>query len=340
MKLLSYGFLKHRLTQLLCMLLISVPLSSFGGKPTDDDGIYLGNGFPSGPHFNLIIHGKKLSFQCPDPEYYYRVLTDVNGDGDEGDLVENCDDGDVCELTDVQNFGNSVFTPRDGRNVQMLFESGRKGPKSKPDATSLEVTDWCTKPFDSDAASIRIPKDPDGYAVYARATGKPTDGSFSIFGRSLALVETEEDGVFTDLLFLGVVTETGVFLGTELEPVTKEGGKGKNKGTEITSLFEFTGQVCYTSDADPACTDGGCFSQFYCCPPDESAPCELVPPDTDAGLYCPTLHDGTWLATEFYCHEYEDDWIFNIADFVNVLFDVKNDDTYNIQIRFYPLPLQ
>jgi hypothetical protein len=148
MKLLSYGFLKHRLTQLLCMLLISVPLSSFGGKPTDDDGIYLGNGFPSGPHFNLIIHGKKLSFQCPDPEYYYRVLTDVNGDGDEGELVESCDDGDVCELTDVQNFGNSVFTPRDGRNVQMLFESGRKGPKSKPDATSLEVTDWCTKPFD------------------------------------------------------------------------------------------------------------------------------------------------------------------------------------------------
>lgn len=315
-------------------------LNSSAGKPTDDDGIYLGNGFPSGPHFNLIIHGKKLSFQCPDPDYFFLVETDNNGDGDEGTLVEECDAEDICSVTTTQHYGNSVFTPRDGRNVQIQFESGRKGPKSNPDSSTLEVTDWCTKPFDNDAANIRIPKDPDGYAVYARVTGKPTEGSFSVFGRSLTLVETETDGELSDLLFLGVVTETGVFLGTELEPVTATGGKGKNKGTEITSIFEFTGQVCYTSDLDPACTDGGCFSQFYCCPQDESASCEVVPPDTDPLTYCPALHDGSWLPTEFFCHEYEDDWIFNIADFVNVLFDVKNDDTYNIQIRFYPLPLQ
>lgn len=335
------GLIQQRFIQLLCLLIISLPMSVLAGKPTDDDGIYLGNGFPSGPHFNLIIHGKKLGFHCPDAEFYYLVEVDENGDGDLGTLVESCDAGDVCTLTNEPNYGNVIFTPRDGQNVQIEFESGRKGPKSKQDAATLEVTDWCTKPFDNDAAKVRIPKDPDGYAVYARVTGKPTDGSFSIFGRSFTLVETEdENGTISDLLFLGVVTETGVFVGAELEPVTKEGGKGKNKATDITSIFEFTGQVCYTTETDPACEDGGCFSQFYCCPPDESAPCEIVPPDTDPALYCPTLHDGSWLATEFFCHEYEDDWIFNIADFVNVLFDVKNDDTYNIQIRFYPLPLQ
>ena len=32
--------------------------------------------------------------------------------------------------------------------------------------------------------------------------------------------------------------------------------------------------------------------------------------------------------------------IFNIADFVDVLFNVKNNGTYNVNLRFYPLPLQ
>ena len=26
------------------------------------------NGFPSGEHFNLNIHGKKLDFNCPEPD--------------------------------------------------------------------------------------------------------------------------------------------------------------------------------------------------------------------------------------------------------------------------------
>ncbi len=319
----------------LCLYLLFISFGAMAGKPTDDRGIFLGNGFPSGPHYNLIIHGKKTDFQCPEAKLL--VVADNNGDGDDGEVVTDCDDGDVCE----QVFGNSVFVPRDGSNVQILFESGRKGPKSKPNTSTLEVTDWCTKPFDNDAAKVRIPKDPDGYAVYARVTGKPTEGSFSVFGRSLTLVETEDDdGNISDLLLLGVVTETGAFVGVELTPVTSVKGRGNNKGTDVTALFKFTGQVCYTSDTDPACIDGDCFGQFYCCPPDLASACEIVPPDTNPEIYCPTLLDGTWLATEFFCKEYEDEWIFNIADFVNVLFDVKNNDTYNIQLRFYPLPLQ
>ena len=40
------------------------------------------------------------------------------------------------------------------------------------------------------------------------------------------------------------------------------------------------------------------------------------------------------------CKYIENDWVFNIADFVNVLFSIdKNKDVYNVQIRFYPLPL-
>ena len=36
------------------------------GKPQDGDGVFFGNGFPSGPHFNLNIKAKKDDFTCPD----------------------------------------------------------------------------------------------------------------------------------------------------------------------------------------------------------------------------------------------------------------------------------
>jgi len=50
---------------------------------------------------------------------------------------------------------------------------------------------------------------------------------------------------------------------------------------------------------------------------------------------------GTLWVDETFCYrDYTDEWVFNIADFVEVLFDVRNNDTYNIKLRFYPLPLQ
>jgi hypothetical protein len=39
------------------------------------------------------------------------------------------------------------------------------------------------------------------------------------------------------------------------------------------------------------------------------------------------------------CKTFTDAWIFNIADFVNVLFGAENNGSYNIQVRYYPLPL-
>ncbi len=39
------------------------------------------------------------------------------------------------------------------------------------------------------------------------------------------------------------------------------------------------------------------------------------------------------------CREFVDEWIFNIADFVTVMFGVDNDGSYLVKLRFYPLPL-
>ena len=52
------------------------------GKPVDNDGNFIGNGYPSGPHYNMHFHGKGETFTCPDPQYYYVVTVDP-GLGDE-----------------------------------------------------------------------------------------------------------------------------------------------------------------------------------------------------------------------------------------------------------------
>ncbi len=341
-------------------------------KPTDNDGNFIGNGYPSGPHFNMHFHGKGDTFTCPEAQYYYQVTVDPDGDDDigVGDLVKSCPDLYTCVLTDQQIFGKVINMPRDGTEVQVLVESGRKGPKSKPDAATLEVIDWCTKPFDSDAAVFRLPKNADGYAVYSRVTGKPVvDQSFEVLGRSLTRVEIACDSAVEvcngidvyDLLLLGVVNETGVFVplgGASTDDFQRvdesdhRGGKGAKNATEITSMFEFTGSVCYIYAEDPACDDGVCAATELCCPTDPvsgdfTGACVLK---SDAMFYddvtitqlceAADTDEISWVDETMYCRDYVNQWIFNIADFVDVLFTVKNNGSYNVNLRFYPLPLQ
>ncbi len=37
------------------------------------------------------------------------------------------------------------------------------------------------------------------------------------------------------------------------------------------------------------------------------------------------------------CRTYENEWVFNIADFVGLLTTLENNGAYNIKLRFYPL---
>jgi len=361
--------------------------NAHAGKPTKGaDGPYIGNGFPSGPHFNLNIHGKNDSFTCPSAKYLFTIIDVVDPILDDGILpddeleAETCPVGYTCDQGE-QVFGNVINVPRDASDVKIYVESGRKGPKSKQSTAVLEVTDWCASVGnDNNPASFRLPEDQDGYAVYARVTGKPVEGQyFEVFGRELAVVEVEcsaedldndpnceGDGTY-DLLLLGLVDETGAWVNygngdgnfDRIDTTDGRGGKGVKNATDITGMFEFSGQVCYFYDDDPACTDtvDGCSAESYCCPTDADGyylgACLLK----DDGLF---LEDGVWdcsnndgydgsgaealgtiwLEETFYCHTYADAWIFNIADFVDVLFDVRNNNTYNIQLRFYPLPLQ
>jgi hypothetical protein len=354
----------------LMVSLLTTASVSFAQKPTnpDDPTQYLGNGFPSGPHYNLLIHGKGATFRCPQPEFYLRVTVDNNGDSDAGLLVTECDEGDVCEATDIQIFGNVINCPRvQGTDpITILMESGLKGPKSAPATIGLEVTDWCTESFPDDgsiapplgdSAVMRLQKNDLGYAVFARVVGRPGENGGPTFNMipSLQLVQDEAGN---DLVLLGFVTPTGVFNEDGI-PInrydTTKSGKGVKGATNISNLFKWTGDVCYVqADTDPYCIVEGenvCTSLALCCV-DTSDPldglwdrCDLltdvgVDLDFDGDYECP-VNDGTYpyWPVAGTCRQYENQWVFNIADFVNVLWDVTHDGVYNVQIRFYPLPL-
>jgi hypothetical protein len=335
------------------------------GKPQDSSGTFAGNGYPSGPHFNLNLNAKSDHFRCPAPQFV--VVVDNNGNGDAGMIVDVCDPGDVCD----PDLGNVVFLPRvQGTDpISLLIESGRKGPKTAPDATDLEVVDWCTQSFPDDgsfapplgdAAVVRLPKNAEGYAVYARVHGKPgrnqDERTFAAVPE-LALVQDEAGN---DLLYLGLVSSDGVFDSEGIllrRTDDSRKGKGVRKATDIGGLFRWSGDVCYLQpDTDPFCLDDSganlCTMLDLCCVDLDLSgdgvyeACDLltdvgVDPDGDGNFECPLTdvagNPYTPLTAE--CRHYDSKWVFNIADFVDLLLDITS-DAYHVQIRFYPLPLE
>lgn len=164
------------------------------------------NGFPSGDHYNLNIHGKKDSYSCSAQEY------DYNGE---------------------PIYGNSVFVPENGQG-SIYVESG-KGKRAAA-ITELQVTDPCA--FDGNGATIKLPPSKNGYNVYARVLAKPTDEPYIGLESSLYMVQDE---LGNDLLYLGLVTDQG--FETPTVSVTRK--KGKSKAVDISGMFQWSGTVCY-----------------------------------------------------------------------------------------------
>lgn len=357
----------------------------YAGKPApvDENDPYIGNGFPSGPHYNLNLIAKEIAnFSCPPPTECLMVIDDGNNDGDLFTCVdpqEGCDLEDTCVERPV--YGNVIFFQRDPCTwdeqserydcdppISILMESGRKGPKPKEGEVfteTLEVYDWCTEAFDDSPAMLRLPKNEDGYAVYARITGKPdkigTGPRFNAYPEPYYV----EDESGNDLIMLGFVDENGVFVwesgipdGGLVRVNDSKPGRGVKKATNITRLFLWSGEVCYIQeDADLYCLEDGvdqCTStQDLCCVDNDpnTTGYERCDPldgvdgvgvdDGNGSLVCPaTDFEGYVYYTETArCREYTEHWIFNIADYVGYLWDVTTTGAYVIQVRFYPLPL-
>lgn len=269
--------------------------SSFAEKP--DKSINNSNGFPSGPHHNLNIIGKKPGFVCPEQEL---VLRDENGDG-------------VAE--EVPVYGNVIFVPENGEDITIVMESG-KGSEFEALQT-LQVLDPCAT--DGTEAVLQLPKNDAGYRVYARALAKPGENRRISTYPGLEVVQDE---VGAGLVFLGNLSATG--FDTPYGYIYRK--RGKSKALDITRLFEWSGLVCSATEADgltstPVCgmdKDGDSI-------PDQFT--EMV----DGGL-CP---EG-YVATTLFCATYTDTWVFNIGALVDYYWSLDNQGVKLLQIRFYP----
>jgi len=176
------------------------------------------NGFPSGPHYNLNIIGKKAGFN--------------------GCSLE------IDPLTNLPTYGNVVFIPEYGAG-DIWLQSGKVGGKASA-ITTLQVLDPCASAFDGTNALVQIPPNQPGYWVYARALAKPTDDPYMTITPSLYMAGDENGN---PLLFLGTVTSNG-FVSAAGETFTRS--KGQSKAVPISGMFDWSGYVCYATDpGDP-----------------------------------------------------------------------------------------
>jgi hypothetical protein len=322
-------------------MLVSVVLvlafgSAYATRPGKDVNP---NGFPSGEHYNLNIHGKKAEFTCPDQEYYLEI-TDCLGDCgvySVGQLVETCPDGFSCSITSTPIYGNSIFVPQDGSGIEIYMQSGKVGGRGKK-ATALPQAElWAIDPcagFDGDGAIIQLP--PGEYDVYVRALAKPTDGPSMTVSPFLFAAEDESGN---NLVWLGLLTEDG-FQTLETE-TTYFRRKGRSKAIDITGLFTWTGEVCYIEN--PGSHD---YTKTYCCYDYEAdgiydyccfdvSGDQLYTQDECSGNLDEFV-EGACTEITAYCIKYVDKWVLGIADFVEYMWGVENDGLKLLQVRFYP----
>lgn len=303
------------------------PQNSGSGK----DVIALSNGFPSGQHFNLNIHGK-------DPETF------------------------VCDATPG---GKSVFVAEYGAST-IQYVSNKKAS-----LYDLTVLDPCAmpEPYGDGVAKVQLPykilvddtpTPAGGYYVFARILGKPNNGGnleprSNIILYPNTVVEACNDpgdpdfGDYTACsdseLLMGLIVGENLYVP---DPENQElyrfedpdaRGKGKSKAVDITRLFIYTGWVVdATLDAnedevidinDVPVADYG-----------EAMPGENrdynndgVEDEADVEAW---LTDMAALAEPLAWY-FANEWIFNIADLVITEQGLMNDGTKLVQIRFYPV---
>ncbi len=305
---------------------------AMAAKPDGSNGtkdvIELSNGFPSGPHFNLNIHGKKADFDGnPEPGGKSVFI-----------LEYNTPEYPTSTIQYVQNKKASLET--------------------------LTVLDPLAEPFDSDPAKVQLPYEPDGYYVFGRILGKPNNSSNDGEPSSIILYPNvvkeacnddpnnpdPDFGTYTDcddaLLALGLIVGPNVYDATEVgfvrfDDSNDSKGKGKSKAVDITPLFTYTGWVV---DATLDIAEPYGEITIDDIPIDDYDGNPLTDPNHDYNNS--GFEDNSdvedWL-TDMEASDpqmawyFEGEWIFNIADLVITEQGLVNDGTKLVQIRFYPV---
>jgi hypothetical protein len=306
---------------MIALTLMAAP-SAMAAKPADV--IQRSNGFPSGPHLNLNIHGK-------DPATF------------------------LCDSTPG---GNSVFVPEWGPSTIEYVSNKRSS------VTELVALDPCgvqdgrvqvqlpTKmEVVADDGSVTVIDTSEGYYVFGRILGKPGKdgepnkilvsqttvkeacnlGCVTDPDSGECLVDESGNTIYPDDLdcsgefALGLIVGQNTYVATpesfERFDSTSDTGKGKSTAKNITDLFVFSGWVV-DATAD---TNGDGTVDVTDVPADQDGDLDI---DEDDLILWIIANNGVL---------YDSEWIFNIADLVVAEQDLNNEYTKLLQVRFYPV---
>ena len=255
---------------LLCCIMFFVAGSAFAKPGADQDGPYVGNGMPSGPHANLNLHGKDpANFLCPDKTVPNNGLSgeDFAELGlPEGYWKNTCDTPPPYDETCYKQ-DTSIHIPEystdpicGGITQTIVIQSGKKGGKPRKGTLTLPtdqiiVTDACTECFATewDMAEFQLPPCDAGYKVYGRALGKPSEDDGENIRRIIINAGdllTAEDESGKNLLELGEIIGTTITTATgEVVNTTRQKG-GKPVTVTFSDLFKFTGTICYLEEPE------------------------------------------------------------------------------------------
>ena len=322
---------------LLVIALIALGVTTvFAAKPSDPDHnvVRMSNGYPSGPHFNFNVHGKKPNFLCP-----------------------------------AEPYGASAFIPEYSDDFPGIDTTITYVASKKHDVSVLTIHDACSEAFDTgeivldgdgnviatgpsndNPIRVQLPKMgdyKDGFWVFGRVLAKPKnrDGETSniilepdpqIKVCNDGTVDFDGDGTLddcptpdSDLMPLGLITSEGVYVldkktlrRVDEGPDPKPRGKGKVRATDITNLFTWTGYVC--DEALDTDGDG-----------DIDEDDVLADLDGDGNVGNDPDDLAIYLAT--FCDFKQNEWVFNVGDLVAQDVDIKNNGAKLLKIRFYPV---
>lgn len=249
------------------------------------------------------------------------------------------DIGDCSSLstTATDTYSDTVFVPNDGvssqnNKITRTYEANEE-IRTNSEKVKFGVRDACTAPLDGSVAEISVPKNKKGYYVITRALGKPTSNpELTINGKLLFI----KDEFGSDFLVLGYVSDGGFQTPVQVYAQSNV----HSVATDISSLFEWSGKVCYVDSTNYCSNSQGteaCSNEELCCS-DTNA--DSLP---DSCIEASHNFDGTRACTSgsltaLSCRIYVHEWIFNIDEFTQYLWSSDTDGNFEeAEILFYPV---
>lgn len=296
--------LRRTLVVLTALAFVGAAGTVMAGKPVkqEERGLDWSNGFPSGEHFNLNIHGKKDGYQCEPDDGGGSIFVPEYGSS-QIDYIQN-KKSSVTELTVHDKCG--AF---DGDPAQVQLPSGEYQVYARILAKPAK---------DSEPREV---------VFYPKLVETCDDSGTENFSTAVSCDESF-------LLGTGVITSGGAYDmdSGSLERVDPTGGKGKGKSTaqDISALFSWSGYACdqsYDTDGDGEIGIGDL---------------STADADLDGLMDGDLDRDGDIdeadlaLFLELSCTWYDSEWVFNIADLVVSGWDYQNSGSKLLQVRFYP----